>query len=202
MRSTLTFGVLSLLAAAAGDDVVDCAAMKGKELRKWLVARGLECKGCSEKQDFVDLCNANKDAPLKQAAASDGHSGNIRTPGSDKAADIDELLKSMKGVPGMENLKMFTADDLKNMGPEAMASAFSGDSKRSPPKKSRAQWREELVDFYTTYGLTDKLDGVDAALDKFKGREAKMMDKVYEKYKDVIDAHWDSAAGKDAKDEV
>ena len=169
MRSTLTFGVLSLLAVAAGDDVVDCAAMKGKELRKWLVARGLECKGCSEKQDFVDLCNANKDAPLKEAAASGGDPGSFRTPGTDKAADIDELLKSMKGVPGMENLKMFTADDLKNMGPEAMASAFRAEAAEEEPRP----WREELVDFYTTYGLTDKLDSVDAALDNSRDVRAK-----------------------------
>ena len=47
-----------------------------------------------------------------------------------------------------------------------------------------------MVDFYTMYGLEDKLDGVDAALDKFKGKENKIMPKLYKKYKDNVDAYY------------
>ena len=174
------------------DDAVDCAGMKGKELRSWLMARGLECKGCSEKADFVDLCNANKDAPLKPP-----EDGKMRTPGVDekKDVDIDELLKSMKGMPGMENLKMYTADDLKD--PESMANAFGGGgggggrprkAKPKKPKFSREEYRQQLVDFYNEYGLEHKLDGVDKALDKFAGREDQMMQKLHLKYQAEIAA--------------
>ena len=46
-----------------------------------------------------------------------------------------------------------------------------------PRSTTRAEHRQRLVDFYTQYGMTDKLDGVDAALDKWKGREERMFDK-------------------------
>lgn len=182
--------LLLLVGAALADDVA-CEAMKGKELRTWLTARGLECKGCSEKQDFVDLCNANKDAPLKPAEEP----GEMRTPGKKDPADIDELLKSMKGMPGMENLNVFTADDLKNMDPDRMANAFGGGGgggggrpRKRKPKFTREEYRRQLVEFYTEYGLEHKLDGVDKALDKFAGREDQMMRQLYRKYEAEVAA--------------
>jgi len=43
----------------------------------------------------------------------------------DKEQSIEELMTSMKGMPGMEGIKMFTADDLKNMDdPAKMAVRF------------------------------------------------------------------------------
>lgn len=79
---------------------------------------------------------------------------------------------------------MFSADDLKNMNPEQMAGAFGGGKPRGgkAPQYSREDYREELISFYKRYGLEDKLDGVDAALDKWKGREEKMMNALYKKY--------------------
>ena len=58
--------------------------------------------------------------------------------------------------------------------------------------------RDELVDFYSRYGLDDKIAGVDAALDKWKGRESRMFDALYKKYDVEIRAKSDAAA----KDEV
>ena len=63
-RSALIIMSALLLAVAASDSEVDCGAMRTKELRKWLAARGLKCEGCAEKADYVTLCEQNKDAPL------------------------------------------------------------------------------------------------------------------------------------------
>ena len=52
---------------------------------------------------FVALCNANLNAPVLPKE---------EPPPAEpkKDADIDDLLKNMKGMPGMENIKMFTAE--------------------------------------------------------------------------------------------
>ena len=187
-RSALIIMSALLLAVAAADSEVDCGAMRTKELRKWLAARGLKCEGCAEKADYVTLCEQNKDAPLLPPEEPPADAGK----GKDQS--IEDLLASMKGMPGMEGIKMFTADDLKNMNPEQMGASMGGRGGR----KSRAEWRDELVDFYSRYGLDDKIAGVDAALDKWKGRESRMFDALYKKYDVEIRAKSDAAA----KDEV
>jgi hypothetical protein len=50
--------------------------------------------------------------------------------GSDQS--IEELLASMKGMPGMENIKMFTPDDLNNMNTEEVRSTIQAALKPSP----------------------------------------------------------------------
>ena len=47
------------------------------------------------------------------------------------------------------------ADDLKNMDPDKMGDMLGGAGKKKP-KKTRSQYRRRLVEFYETYGLTDK----------------------------------------------
>jgi hypothetical protein len=204
--ATVLLLLVSLL-VASGDDGVDCAAMRTKALRQWLAARGLKCDGCAEKADYVALCEQNRDAPLMEPPDEPAASGGprVRTPGPKKDADINELLKSMKGMPGMENIKVFSPDDLAGLSGEDMAAEMGGgggSSRRAGAKKrkSRAEAKAELVDFYNKYDLTDKLDGVDAALDKWKGREDKMMAAVRKKYSDAIEAH--EAAGGDDKEEL
>lgn len=98
---SMTFYATPLLllccALASAEEEVDCQGMKLKPLRQWLAKRGLKCEGCAEKADYVSLCEANKDAPLKEMPSSQH---NIRTPGSDKNADIDDILGNLKGMPG------------------------------------------------------------------------------------------------------
>ena len=43
-----------------------------------------------------------------------------------------------------------------------------GGGGRPKPRKTRSQYRRELTEFYKRYAMDDKLDGVDAALDKWK----------------------------------
>ena len=86
---------------------------------------------------------------------------------------------------------MFSGDDLKNMNYEQMGNMFGGGG-RSKPRKTRSQYRRELVEFYKRYSMEDKLDGVDAALDKWKGREDRMFDALYKKYDAEITKYWDA----------
>ena len=182
--------LLALAAVCADDAEVDCPKMKTKALRAFLAARGLKCEGCAEKADYVAMCEEHKDTPELAAeepppatdwAANDNGDAAPKDP-----ADIDDLLKNLKGMPGMEGIKMFGADDLKNMNFEQMGRQF-GDKSR----KTRKQHREELKTFYETYGMEDKIEGIDAALDKWKGREEKMFNVLYKKYDEQIRAHWD-----------
>jgi len=176
--------LLALAVADPGAETIDCAAMKTKQLRVFLNERGLQCEGCAEKADFVRMCNANLDAPKIQRVAP----ATAVPPKPDKEQSIEELLASMKGMPGMEGIKMFNAGDLKGMNPEQMGSAFGGG--KSKPL-GRSDYRKELVDFYTRYELLDKLATVDAALDKWAGREEKMMTALHKKYDAEIKAYWD-----------
>eukprot|EP00928_Gymnodinium_smaydae_P058330 TRINITY_DN41535_c0_g1_i1.p1 TRINITY_DN41535_c0_g1~~TRINITY_DN41535_c0_g1_i1.p1 ORF type:complete len:125 (-),score=31.50 TRINITY_DN41535_c0_g1_i1:190-564(-) len=98
--------------------------------------------------------------------------------------DINDILAKMKGMPGMENLKVFGKDDIDRMTKTGDFSGFGGSS---PPLAYDCE--KELTTFYTKYGMEDKLDGIEAACKKWKGKEYKMMVALRKKYKDVIAAH-------------
>jgi len=104
-----------------------------------------------------------------------------RGEGEKSDADINDLLSKLKGMPGMENMKVFGRDDMDKMA--------KGESFENLGKKPTHDYRQELIDFYTKYGMEEKIDGVDAALAKWKGKEYKMMVALRKKYKDVIAAH-------------
>ena len=97
----LRAAALVLLASARAEDVeeISCSKMKIKELRVFLADRGLRCDGCAEKADFVQMCEENKDAPLVKADEPPAAS-------ADKTKDqsIEDLLASMKGMPGVLSL--------------------------------------------------------------------------------------------------
>ncbi len=84
---------------------IDFQKMKVKDIKIFLQDRGLECKGCSEKSEFVKLAEENRETPsLKPEKIK---------PVDPKSKDIDyeELLKNLKGFGG----NVYTADDIKNM---------------------------------------------------------------------------------------
>ena len=91
-RMTLVAAMLLFAASSvsADGDEVDCSGMKTKALRQWLAARALKCDGCTEKADFVALCENNKDAPLaKPPDLNDKQMPNfMRTPGQKEDASM------------------------------------------------------------------------------------------------------------------
>ena len=62
-----------------------------------------------------------------------------------------------------------------------------GRNKPSKPKVSREKAKGELESFYRTYGMEDKVDSIDAALDKWKDKGYdKMMGALHRKYAEKI----------------
>ncbi|KAJ1633496.1 hypothetical protein T492DRAFT_981474 [Pavlovales sp. CCMP2436] len=115
MAARLTrFFLLAALALGVclADEVeVDCGAMKTKELKSFLARKGRKCEGCAERSDFVSLCAEVKDLP-------DVPPEKIVKPrreGKDKDQSIEDLLASLKGMPGMDNIKVFKPSDLDDM---------------------------------------------------------------------------------------
>lgn len=101
--ATLVVCLLALnLARAEEEDAIACSAMKIKDLRELLARKGKVCEGCAEKSDFVAMCEDAKDlddvpeaerpAPVKKAARA------AKAP----EKSIDDILASLKGMPGME----------------------------------------------------------------------------------------------------
>jgi len=87
---------------------VDFNKMRTKELRRWLADRGLACKGCAEKDDFVKLALANKDAALVK---KDPPPEPEAKPPSDE--ELQKLLDDLKRN-GMGGFQAFSRDDLQN----------------------------------------------------------------------------------------
>jgi hypothetical protein len=86
------------------------------------------------------------------------------------------------------------------MNYEQMGQQFSGGGRRK--RASRAEHKSRLEDFYKRYEMDDKLDGVDAALDKWKGREERMFDALNKKYNAEIKAYWDKQGDGASKEEL
>lgn len=61
-------------------------------------------------------------------------------------------------------------------------------NKPRTPKKTKGQWRKELVAFYEKYGIDFSDASVDKAMDKWKGKEERMMAAVRKKYSAEIAA--------------
>jgi hypothetical protein len=171
--------------------LIDCKSMKIKQLRAMLGERGLKCAGCAEKADYVSMCEKHKADPPKREEVN-------KPPPAKSQEDIDDMFANLKNIPGMENLNIFNGEDLLNMKPEEMAKKMGGGGRggggrgggpRMPTRISRAEAKTELEDFYNTYGLQDKLDGVDAALDKWVGQYEAMFRLLNKKYKAEVEAY-------------
>ena len=61
---------------------------------------------------------------------------------------------------------------------------------RRPPSARSAEATLGLGCFWEPSETLLKLDGVEAALEKWKGRESKMMDVLYKKYSKEIDNYY------------
>ena len=142
LSSTLFLLVLALVAflavATAQEDASvvapptqeELAKMPVKKLRQFLAARGLECKGCAEKEDFVKMAFDNKDTPLKQAAepaaAAAAPEDDSPEAKQKKDKEMEDLMASLRSSGLGDGIKMFTKDDFAGLSPEQMAEKFGG----------------------------------------------------------------------------
>lgn len=87
--------------AAPPDEVPDFAKLRIGALRQILDDRGLECRGCAEKADFVQMARDNYHLPIVEKPAETKSDpkperGSDSKPGD---VDVDELMRQM----GMRN---------------------------------------------------------------------------------------------------
>eukprot|EP00658_Telonema_sp_P-2_P069355 TRINITY_DN5852_c0_g1_i3.p1 TRINITY_DN5852_c0_g1~~TRINITY_DN5852_c0_g1_i3.p1 ORF type:complete len:140 (+),score=40.27 TRINITY_DN5852_c0_g1_i3:173-592(+) len=73
--------------------------MRVKQLRTFLFDRGVTCKGCAEKDDFVQLAIESRELETR----------------AEKEASVDDILAKLKNMPGMGGAQVFGADDLAKM---------------------------------------------------------------------------------------
>ena len=95
---------------------------------------------------------------------------------------------------------MFTADDLLKGNAFGGGGGGSFGEQWAKSKRPASEWRQELVEFYETYGMQDKLAGVDAAMEKWKGREGHMMKAVRKKYAAEVEAYWEARKPEDKQE--
>jgi hypothetical protein len=103
----------------------DYQKLSVKSLRAMLKAKGLDCKGCSEKWEFAKMVFESQDIPNVEPAGAQTKAGYTVPPGVDQDK-IDELMANLK-KGGFGNSKMFSGDDLKNMSPEELSAKLGGE---------------------------------------------------------------------------
>ena len=85
-------------AAASSSDGTppDFATLKISALRAILSERGLECRGCAEKTDFVEMARGNYHLPVVEKVVEQEPAKETKTQ-SDKMndRDLEEMMKSM-----------------------------------------------------------------------------------------------------------
>ena len=117
---------------ASAETPEELAKLPVKKLRQFLAARGLECKACTEKDDFVKLAVQNIDTPLKEQRSPPTPPSAVgdENPVKRDKKEIDDLMETMK-KSGLGNFKFYSPEDLKKMKPEDMAKNMGGDTKYS-----------------------------------------------------------------------
>ena len=128
VRGALLFSFLLSWRTTSAETPEELAKLPVKKLRQFLAARGLECKACTEKEEFVKLAVANIDTPVKEQPESTPPP----PPGDDdpvkRDKDISDLMENMK-KSGLGNFKFYSPNDLKNMNPDDMVKNMGGDTK-------------------------------------------------------------------------
>ncbi len=89
------------LADAPPDEVPDFAKLRIGALRQILDDRGLECRGCAEKADFVQMARDNYHLPVVEKPAETTRDSEPERGSGSKPSDvdIDEMMRQM----GMQN---------------------------------------------------------------------------------------------------
>lgn len=89
--------------------------MRIKDLKRFLNDRGLACKGCAEKEDFVKMAEENKDAPIVEKKESEAVKDAPPSGGSSASKDPDmaKLMEELKKA-GLGGFQAFSREDLEN----------------------------------------------------------------------------------------
>ena len=92
----------------------------------------MECKGCTEKNEFVDLLIQNLDAPILKGRENESTGKGLDNEKDDKLQDI---LKDLEKV-GLGGTKVFSAKDFEGLSSEEISKKFGGGSTNSHRAKT------------------------------------------------------------------
>ncbi|EKX48670.1 hypothetical protein GUITHDRAFT_105304 [Guillardia theta CCMP2712] len=83
--------------------------MRAKELLVLLKERGVDCKECrgAEKSFLIQKVRENLHLPVKNKINQENAKG--------KDESVDDIMAKLKGMPGMENIKVYGRDDIEKM---------------------------------------------------------------------------------------
>mmetsp|Transcript_11439 Transcript_11439/g.15751 ORF Transcript_11439/g.15751 Transcript_11439/m.15751 type:complete len:228 (+) Transcript_11439:50-733(+) len=147
--SLIRFGLTS--EADAGLSIEVLKKMPIKTLKSMIESKGLECLGCSEKDDYVKMAfdsltmpvapKVSTPPPLKTEdppeVSAKPESEETPEEKEKKKRELDDLMASLK-KGGFGNSKIFSSDDLKNMSPDEMSEKLSGKKKKSESKSKKS----------------------------------------------------------------
>ena len=135
------FYLLILLKVILSDDNVylkkeDIAKLPLTTLKNMLKLKGLVCKKCIEKDDFVNEVYKSQSLPVVDPPITDIPSNTNKQKDPKKQKDMDDLFNTLKSN-GLGNSKIFTADDLKDLTPEQLNDKLSTGKKSKKDKKKK-----------------------------------------------------------------
>ena len=130
-------------AAGSGDaaDLPNFATMRVRELVAVLSDRGLECKGCAEKADYVAMARENYHLPVvpKAEEPADARGDDVDAPREGRSKEeVDEMLRKLGMSGGFEPsgdperdalMKKLNANGIKFAGATTCPSTSSGTSR-------------------------------------------------------------------------
>ena len=97
--------------------------------------RNLSCKGCSEKEEFVNAVYENRNVPIVEKTTANDNSNIDPEEEARKDKEIADLMAKLKMQGGFGG-NVFNARDLKNMDFDMMKNQGKFKSKEPPRKRS------------------------------------------------------------------
>eukprot|EP00898_Chlorokybus_atmophyticus_P000416 jgi/Chlat1/1375/Chrsp119S01761 len=76
----------------------ELAGMKVKELKAFLAERGVECRGCAEKADYVKLAQESLSLPVKEQQVTEEK--------TTSSSEVDDDDKGFEGAPSKEDIQL------------------------------------------------------------------------------------------------
>jgi len=158
------------VAEGGGLGLGEVRKLRLKDIRGRLAARGLECRGCAEKDDYAQLYFEQQHAPLQDPRDSDNESDNdrdsanakINTGASAKAPPSAEEMDGIKARLREQGFgdgnfgsfgRMFSPSDLEGLSPEEMQRKLNVD----PALRSKGRGSKK--------GMDEKLKAAEAAVE-------------------------------------
>lgn len=108
----------------------DVKKLPMKEIKKFLIERNLQCKGCTEKEDYVKLYFENQHIAIiasKEKKIEDDLKNNDDD--KEKSQKLKDLMDELK-KGGFGGAKMFTKEDMEGMNSESFAQEFGSKNKK------------------------------------------------------------------------